>query len=65
MLKKLKSGIVQLIRDESGASAIEYGLIAALIAALIIVSVTGIGTNIQAKFVSVCESLNGGAACDA
>lgn len=36
--------------DESGASAIEYGLIAALIAVALIVSVTSIGTSISNLF---------------
>ncbi|KLU23515.1 pilus assembly protein [Caballeronia mineralivorans PML1(12)] len=38
------------IRDEGGVTAIEYGLIATLIAVAIIVGVTAIGTNLEAKF---------------
>ncbi len=41
------------IRDEEGASAVEYGLLVALIAAVIIVAVTAIGTNMSAKFTTV------------
>ncbi len=37
-------------RDESGATAIEYGLIAALIAVVIITAVTTVGTNLRGKF---------------
>ena len=42
--------VSRLFKDESGATAIEYGLIAALIAAVIIGSVTTLGTTIDAKF---------------
>ena len=37
-------------RDESGATAIEYGLIAALIAVVIITAVTSVGTNLSTTF---------------
>ena len=42
--------ISRFIRDESGATAIEYGLIAALIAVVIITGLTSVGTNLNAKF---------------
>lgn len=45
-------------KDESGATAIEYGLIAGLISVVIIVVVTAIGTKLNAKFVRVSNSLN-------
>ena len=40
----------RFIRDESGATAIEYGLIAALIAVVIITAVTSVGTNLSGTF---------------
>ena len=40
----------QFLRDESGATAIEYGLIAALIAVVIITAVTSVGTNLSGTF---------------
>jgi pilus assembly protein Flp/PilA len=40
----------QFLRDESGATAIEYGLIAALIAVVIITAVTAVGTNLSGTF---------------
>ena len=43
--------------DEEGATAIEYGLLAALIAAVIVVSVTAIGTNLQALFTSIAGKI--------
>ena len=45
-MNKIKS----LIFDETGATAVEYGLLAALIAAAIIAAVTLLGTNISALF---------------
>lgn len=55
----IKKFFSQLKADEVGASAIEYGLIAALIAAVIIAAVTGIGTELQGTFVDICTSLGG------
>lgn len=46
MLEMLK----QFVRDEEGVTAIEYGLIAALIAVVIIGSVTLVGTQLDAVF---------------
>lgn len=43
--------------NESGATAIEYGLIAGLIAVVIITAVTTIGTQLNAKFTSIGNSL--------
>ena len=43
--------------DESGATAIEYGLIAAGIALAIIAVVNGLGTNLNDKFTSISTSL--------
>jgi pilus assembly protein Flp/PilA len=44
-------------RDETGATAIEYGLIAAGISLAIIVSVNGLGTKLGTKFASISSSL--------
>jgi pilus assembly protein Flp/PilA len=49
--------ISRFVRDESGATAIEYGLIAALIAVVIITALTTIGTKLSATFTSVSSSL--------
>lgn len=45
-------------KDESGATAIEYGLIAGLISVVIIVVLTNIGTKLNTKFTSVSNGLN-------
>lgn len=44
-------------RDESGATAIEYGLIAALISVVIIGVLTSIGTNLRTKFNQIATQL--------
>lgn len=45
------------LADESGATAIEYGLIAAGISLAIIAIVNGLGTNLKNKFTSINSSL--------
>ena len=45
------------VADESGATAIEYGLIAALISVVIITVLTTIGTNLDAKFQKIATAL--------
>jgi pilus assembly protein Flp/PilA len=47
----------RLLRDESGATAIEYGLIAALISVVIITAVTLVGTRLSAVFNSIATAL--------
>jgi pilus assembly protein Flp/PilA len=47
----------RFVCDESGATAIEYGLIAALIAVVIITAVTTVGTNLSGTFNTVANSL--------
>ena len=47
----------RFLRDESGATAIEYGLIAAGISLAIIAAVNGLGTNLNGKFASINNSL--------
>jgi pilus assembly protein Flp/PilA len=49
--------ISRFLRDESGATAIEYGLIAAGIAVAIIVIVTTVGGNLTATFTEVATGL--------
>ena len=51
--------IKQFLNDESGATAIEYGLIAALIAVVIITAVTLVGTNLKATFNNIAGNLDG------
>jgi pilus assembly protein Flp/PilA len=51
------SKVSAFIKDESGATAIEYGLISAGISVVIIATVNAIGTTLNAKFQSVSTQL--------
>lgn len=53
--------IAQFAKDESGATAIEYGLIAALIAVVIIGAVTTLGENISGNFNKIATDMGTGA----
>jgi pilus assembly protein Flp/PilA len=53
----LKKVFSKFLSDESGATAIEYGLIAAGIALAIITIVNGLGTNLNEKYTSINSSL--------
>jgi len=50
----------KLRRNEDGATAIEYGLIAALIAVAAITAMQGLGTELKSTFVKTSESMNVG-----
>jgi len=53
----MKSLICRFAEDESGATAIEYALIATLISIVSIVAMTAIGSNLNNKFNSVANAL--------
>jgi pilus assembly protein Flp/PilA len=46
-----------MIRDEEGATMVEYGLLLSLIAAVCIVAITAIGKNLSALFTSISAQL--------
>ena len=48
----------RFLKDETAATAIEYGLIAAGISIVILAAVNGIGTNLNTKFTSINTSLH-------
>jgi len=50
--------IHRLVEDESGATAIEYGLIAALVAVAMIGALTALGTSLSNMFSSVADTVN-------
>jgi len=49
--------VARFVKDESGATAIEYGLIAAGIALAIITAVNNVGGSLSAKFTTINNSL--------
>ena len=51
------SKVVAFLKNELGATAIEYGLIAAGISVVIIATVNAIGTNLNAKFNQISTQL--------
>jgi pilus assembly protein Flp/PilA len=51
------SKVLAFLKDESGATAIEYGLIAAGISVVIIATVNTIGTTLNGKFTSISTQL--------
>ncbi len=55
----MKADLIKFWNDEEGATAIEYGLIAGLIAVVIIGVVTTLGEEIQGVFQSIVTGLQG------
>jgi len=53
----LKRSILKFLSDQSGATAIEYGLIAAGIALAIIAAVNGLGSTLNTNFTNINSSL--------
>jgi pilus assembly protein Flp/PilA len=53
----MKNLIARFVKDESGATAIEYGLIATGIALAVIAAVNGVGTSLSTTFTKVSTSL--------
>jgi len=53
----MKNLFVRFVKNESGATAIEYGLIASGIAVVIITAVNLVGTNLTAKFTTIANAL--------
>ncbi len=49
--------LISFLKDEEGVTAIEYGLLASLIAVAVITAVTLIGTNLNTTFASVAAAL--------
>ena len=49
--------VSRFVQDESGATAIEYGLIAALVAVVLVTALTTLGTNLSATFGKVSAKL--------
>jgi pilus assembly protein Flp/PilA len=50
--------IIKFLRAEEGATAVEYGLMVALISAVIIVAVTSLGTNVRLAFCTMVTALS-------
>jgi pilus assembly protein Flp/PilA len=57
MLNKVSKSFVNFVNDEEAASAVEYGLLAALIAAVIIAALRTLGTKLNTTFTTVSGAL--------
>lgn len=55
----MKNLFARFVKDDSGATAIEYGLIAAGIAVVIVMAVQLTGTNLDATFDKIAKAVNG------
>jgi pilus assembly protein Flp/PilA len=53
------SSVVRFLRDEEGAAAVEYGLLAALIAVVIVVAVSSVGNRLCETFKAIATRLGG------
>jgi len=51
--------IKQLINDEAGANALEYGLVAGLVSVAIIVALTALGTSLDDLFATIRSTISG------
>ena len=60
MSATLSNNFARIRRDEKGATAVEYGIMVALIAVVIIVAVTTLGGNLTSTFEGVACSVKGG-----
>ena len=58
-MKQLMNPIHKFLSDEEGVTAIEYALIAALIAIAVIATVTLVGAQLNVVFKSICNALKG------
>jgi pilus assembly protein Flp/PilA len=53
----MRALLLRFAKDDNGVTAIEYGLIASLVAVVIITSVTLVGTNLSTKFTAIATAL--------
>ena len=59
MLSSCKSSIVRFLKQEDGPTAVEYAVMLALIIVVCLVAITALGTNANATFTGVSNSLAG------
>lgn len=65
-MKKFLSSVASFFREEDGATAVEYGILVAAIAAVIVVVTLIVGAQVENAFNRVCKALgqiNGGVTC--
>lgn len=55
----MMNSVMRFVREEEGATALEYGLLAALIAAAIVTAVTTLGNQLSTTFDGIATDLQG------
>jgi pilus assembly protein Flp/PilA len=55
---KMRNILMQFVKDENGATAVEYGLLVALIAGVIIAAVTTLGKDLNTTFTNVATAVS-------
>jgi pilus assembly protein Flp/PilA len=55
---KMRNILMQFVKDEGGATAVEYGLLVALIAGVIIAAVTTLGKDLNTTFTNVATAVS-------
>ncbi len=63
MLELIRNFFSPKRRNDEGASAVEYGLLVALIAAVIVAAVFALGGIVQGAFTDTCSGISSGATC--
>ncbi|MFA5515832.1 MAG: Flp family type IVb pilin [Desulfuromonadales bacterium] len=58
-MEKMKNKMMQLWKDEEGATMVEYGIMVALIAAVCIGVITTLGTTVESVFTDINGQVNG------
>lgn len=56
-MNKYRRHLIQFLLEEDGVTAMEYALLGALIAIVIVGAVTGVGLNVQALFLNVADQV--------
>ena len=62
-MKQFLNALQRFVRDEEGVTAIEYALIATLIAIAVIATVTLVGSQLNVVFNTICAALKGSGSC--
>lgn len=62
-MKQMYNAIARFVKDEEGVAAVEYGLIAALIAVVIVATVVGVGQNLDTTFQHIRDCLASTGGC--
>lgn len=63
-MKNLALGIKHFVRDEEGATAVEYGVLVALITVAVLITIVAIGQQLEEVFNKIQRCLHDSSACN-